>query len=153
MRIVAGALIACLSLFSIHASATDCLEQSTNSELLRELDRRLQGGSGGGSEGAIATFSCDGSTNLHISLVGSSGLEKAAQVYIGSTSRCEQLVGQLERTRSRILSTSLIGICDSATYLLRYSLTPAGGLTELSKRYIGSSSRCEEEAAKLNASI
>jgi hypothetical protein len=93
-------LFVAIGIFLASASSAfgnnECLQNSTNGELIRELDRRLSG-STGGSQSAAASFSCDSQTNL-----------------------------------------------------FRFSATPAGVLTDLSKRYIGSSSRCVEEQRRIN---
>jgi hypothetical protein len=146
-------LFVAIGIFLASASSAfgnnECLQNSTNSELIRELDRRLSG-STGGSQSAAASFSCDSQTNLLISVVGSNGQEQEAQIYLGSSSRCSEIAQELNANRARILATSIFAVCDSQTNLFRFSATPAGVLTELSKRYIGSSSRCVEEQRRIN---
>jgi hypothetical protein len=143
------ALVFALAATNSAFANNECLQNATNSELMRELDRRLSGVPGG-SQSAAASFSCDSQTNLLISVVGSNGQEQEAQIYLGSSSRCNEIAQQLNSNRSRISATSIIAVCDSQTNLFRYSITPVGSLTELSKRYIGSSSRCTEEQNRIN---
>jgi hypothetical protein len=121
-----------------------CLPTVTNDELIAELSRRLSITNPGGS--AIGSFACDSSTNLLISIVSSTGAEQTASVFTGSSQRCATRAAQLATSRQHIASLQLIEICDSSTNLMRFSVTPAGVLTQLSSQFTGNQTNCETEA-------
>ncbi len=146
--LIATALLA-LGTSSIALANEHCLENATHSELLRELERRLYNGGMGGSS-ATVSYQCDNSAYLMVSVLAPNGSEVAIREYIGMNSRCHAYAAELRQYRSRINSTTIIAICDTSAYLKRYSITPQGVLNELTKHYIGSQSRCEEEQRAIN---
>jgi hypothetical protein len=134
-------------------SSQQCLRQASNADLLAELQARLQAsGSSSGSTGggAVASYGCDSSTRLNVSVIAPDGTEKTAQVYVGNADSCNQTATLLNRTRHSISQTELIAICDSSTRLNRFSVTPDGTLQTLAQQYVGSADACIQQANQVN---
>ena len=128
------------------------LRDATNQQILDELACRLRtGGGGGGGGGSRAIYACDSSTYLQISVVGPTGTEVTDSVYIGNPTHCTSQAQQLNANRGRITSTVVAALCDSSTYLQRYSITPEGALGELQSRYIGNMANCLSQAESINS--
>jgi len=127
------------------------LRDATSQQILDELAYRLRTGGGGGGNGARAIYSCDSSTYLQISVVSPTGSEVTDSVYIGNAAHCTTQSQQLNANRSRISSTVVAAVCDSSTYLQRYSITPEGALGELQSRYIGNMANCMAQAESINS--
>jgi hypothetical protein len=139
------------------SATAQCVRQATDAELIAELQARLAAsGSSSGSSGdvstdtAVCTFSCDTSTNLTISVVAPDGSEKTKTIFTGSGGTCQNLAEKLAQTRATITHVSLIAVCDTSTNLHRYSVTPAGQLTELAAQFTGSAGSCANQADAIN---
>jgi hypothetical protein len=129
------------------------LRDATSQQILDELAFRLRsgGGGGGGGGGSRAMYSCEGTNYLHISVVGPTGAEQRASVYVGSTLNCTSQASTLNSNRGRVNSTTIAAICDSSAYLKRFSITTDGTLSELEARYIGSMQSCMSQAEAINS--
>jgi hypothetical protein len=123
-------------------SSQQCLRQASNADLLAELSSRLQSGGTNPSGGAVASYSCDSSAQLNISVVSPAGAEHTAQVYIGNSANCQAVMQTLNRNRHSITATELVAVCDSSAQVNRFSVTPAGDLTTLSSIYVGNMDQC-----------
>lgn len=126
------------------------LRDATNQQLLDELAYRLRVGGGGGGNSARAMYSCDSSSYLQISVVNQSGTETNEQVYIGNGTTCNSQAQTLNTHRARITDTTIAAVCDSSTYLKRFSITRDGAMSELQSRYIGNMSNCLTQAETIN---
>lgn len=131
------------------------LRDASNQQILDELAFRLRlggGGGGGSGGGAQAFYSCDSQNYLRISVIGPSGAEDAEAIYIGSGQNCSVQSQQLNASRTRITRTEVAAICDSGTYLKRFSITPEGVLGALQQTYVGNMSNCLSQARSINTS-
>lgn len=138
---------------AITGADAQCLHNASNSDLIAELSSRLSNGSSGGTTttaGAAGSFTCDSSTNLTIGIIGPTGQEQTKEIFTGSASACQTAATKLGQTRGSITHTSLIGVCDSSTNLVRFSATPDGALTQLSSVFTGSASSCSTQADAMN---
>lgn len=95
-------------------------------------------------------YTCDGSADLQLVALSSTGVVTTGTVAIGSFSSCSQSARSLLATRSDVQRTVALGACDSSADLQRFSATPAGGLKALAPTPIGSFSTCTQQANALN---
>jgi hypothetical protein len=124
------------------------LRDASSQQILDELAFRLRSGTPGG--GARASYICDNSNYLKISVVSPTGSEATESVYIGNPTNCASQMQILNANRSRINGVTVASICDSSAYLKRFSITTAGALAELDSRYIGNITSCMNQAESLN---
>lgn len=138
------------------SATAQCVRQATDAELIAELQARLASGSSSGSSGttsteqSVCTFSCDSSTNLILSVIGPTGAEKKATLFTGNPTTCRSYADKLGQTRATISRLALIAACDSSTNLHRWSVTPAGALTELEVQFTGNPTNCASQADAIN---
>jgi hypothetical protein len=136
------------------SATAQCVRQASDAELIAELQARLA--ASGSSSGATSTdtsactFNCDSSTNFHISVIGPTGAEKTASIFVGNPGTCGTYADKLSQTRANISHLSLIAVCDSSTNLHRFSITPAGALSELAVQFTGNPNTCASQADAIN---
>lgn len=138
------------SFLSLAASAVE-LHEATNSQLVAELERRLNTG-GTGSPGAIGSYYCDSSARLYLELVGETGQSEKKDLYIGDARACEDYATELNANRSRIRAISLAAVCDSSARLYRYTLQANGKFGSTTDIYVGDSAKCRAQAKTINKS-
>jgi hypothetical protein len=130
-------------------SSQQCLHQASNADLIAELSSRLQSGPTNPG-GAVASYSCDSSAQLNISVVSPTGAEHTAQVYVGNGANCQAVMQTLNRNRHSIATTELIAVCDSSAQVNRFSVTPDGNLQTLSSIYVGNMDQCLAQANQID---
>ena len=145
MRSILLALAAVLA-YAPQASAVD-LESATNQQILRELSRRLDGS--GGGETASATYVCDSSGYLQLTLSGST-TPATRSIYTGSFQACNGQSSALNAHKSEIRVATTIAACDSSGYLTQYLFRPNGTITDAGSTYTGSSNNCLPQAKQIN---
>jgi hypothetical protein len=137
------------------SATAQCVRQASDAELIAELQARLAGSSSGSSgatsgDTSACSFSCDSSTNFRVSVIGPTGAEKTASVFVGNPNTCGTYADKLSQTRASISHLSLIAVCDSSTNLHRFSITPAGALSELAVQFTGNPNTCASQADAIN---
>lgn len=127
------------------------LQDATNQQILDELALRLRLGGGIGGDSAAVTYLCDSSSYLKVSIVGPSGTETARQFYTGSSDYCSRQRTILNASRSRINRTTIVAVCDSSSYLKRFSITEQGVTHDLASNYVGNTEACFDQARTVNS--
>ncbi len=147
-----GLLFVSLFIGSVSALADECLRRASNRDLIAELDSRLGGGNGGGSQydSVFVSYLCQYDGDMMISLVNAAGSEINVEVDIDKINNCNEMAGVLSSNRSRISRTTVIGVCDYSGDMIRYSITPQGIITKISKVEIDDVPICIQQAAALN---
>ncbi len=133
--------------FSSALFAVD-LTFATNQQILEELARRLNSGPGPGGN-AFASYICDSYGYMAISLVAPTKTSEI-KLYIGNDSQCNQQAAILSTNKSKIYSFAQAAVCDSYSYMKRYSLTQYGELKEISSTYMGDYQKCFDQAKIIN---
>lgn len=106
--------------FAFGQASDRCLEEATNRQLINELERRLELDSGQEST-ATGNFFCDTSLYLNITLINNTGQHSPIKrVKIGHMTLCHQTLAELRKINP-IVKQEIIAVCDTETWLHRYS--------------------------------
>lgn len=148
MRKIIGAFV--LLTVGINAVADhSCLVNATNSDLVNEVSRRLQGTTPPPPPaGATVVLSCD-SYRLKISLTPAVGNEVSTYVDGNDAASCQSTLQSVGGPVISINRKKIIGICD--TYRLkRVELNPLGEAKALSYMDLSNAKECATTADALN---
>lgn len=127
-------------------ASAETLQQATNTELLRELDRRLSGNTGGGAPTLNATFTCDSDYNLNVVLVNMNTGDSGN--YAAFSRDCPQYASFFSSKLGKGFSSGkLIAWCDRDYHLIQVWLPLNSALKEVSKK---SSPNCTKDAQEIN---
>lgn len=102
---------------------------------------------------SVGWFYCTPATELSVRVVGPEGTEKTWSLFLGSSSRCNDLASKLNEKRRDITTTTLLAACDGSTNLNRISITASGNIQTLSSTFVGSSSECAAREGTINEAV
>lgn len=138
---------------TVAAADSTCLKFASNSDILSELNFRLNngGGGGGGYPMAQASYLCSAYGDLDIFLIGPQGSEVNEQVGMRNPTFCQRQTQTLNAYRRNISAVTIIGVCNSYGDLERFSLTPDGQIRKLSKISLRDINRCLQQAESMNS--
>ncbi len=132
------------TLLSSSAFADHCLQQASNTDLVAELNRRLDGNSS--SQGINATAYCNG-YYLIMSIVDASGREKTLNESLSTAEECTRqllLMGKI----SSYGSGRVVSFCNS--YNMVRTQVRADDLVRLNPVSLSTKEQCEIQARQAN---
>jgi len=149
MKLFNLSLLAAAILSAAPLAAVD-LQSATNQQLVDEVGRRLSV-AGPGSASAVATYTCDSSATLHLTVFNSSGTTNEQTVYVGDAGNCTAQANVLNSNRTQINGLVLAAACDSSGTLHRFPITTAGTFGTDSTVYVGDVPTCIAQAKQINS--
>lgn len=148
MKLFNALVFATAAATSAPAFAVD-LRDASNGQIFDELQRRIDGGTGG-NDAAITTFLCDSYGTLKLSSVGNSGSQQDYSLYMGTQQACQSQATPLAARRQRITRLTLVALCDPYANMKKLSLKTDGSITELDSTYFGTVQACLDQAGPIN---
>jgi|GEM_PF-4417554 len=137
------ALILAISSYSAFANS-QCLENASNSELVRELEKRLGNGQGGGY--GLLDVTCTGSM-INFTMLTENAVEMSHSVDVKFNSDCATYLAQIGSSL-KVTALQTIAVCQRSI-LHRVALS-AQTLRALKTQDLRFASECESKAAEIN---
>lgn len=127
--------------FSVSVKAQSCLQQASNTDLIGELNRRLNGSGSGGSacsnsNAVFASFSCGGnSLSFSTSNLNGSTIASSYSLWSNSDasgSECPEFAQSLNQSFRKLCSDQVIEVCYhwGQIYARRYIFKSDGSITQ-----------------------
>ena len=123
-----------------------CLQNATDSELLREVELRM--GVGGSGDVAFATYSCN-SRYLTVDVVDQDGNQSDSQFTASNSSDCKAYASDMTQYKgTTVKSGVVVAVCDSR-YLKRILISAKGKISS-NQITLSNSSECKKKATEIN---
>jgi hypothetical protein len=138
--------------FQLLAQASpSCLGQVSNSDLVDELQRRLNTSTPVETTNIALTATCSSaSLNLRLINLATGGLKDSFSTYVGSVDACSRLQDSLVSVTDRGFSRAfIITTCESGS-IIKTSVSDGGKFNRISSDYTGDNETCLARAIEAN---